>query len=212
MKTLYALSGCLIVVLVLAAFNPDTVVDAYEVAKIRLVEMPRAVEHTERKVAAAEAGDIHALYDIAWYHMSPTGWHIPDYYREVFGPRDSEQGVEMMRRAAQAGHAEALYVLAHRGGYDEDMFVAALEAGSNRAIGEAWVNLTDDVCNADAYRYIQIVMSHSQDSDYPWNRFNPWLEGEDAKRIQELRRAWWSDMTSNLVRVDSLRAETCPPA
>ena len=65
MKTLYALSGSLIIILVLAAFNPDTVVDAYEVAKIRLVEMPRAIEDLNQQVDAAEDGDIHAMYNVA---------------------------------------------------------------------------------------------------------------------------------------------------
>lgn len=209
MKTLYALSGSLIIILVLAAFNPDTVVDAYEVAKIRLVEMPRAIEQMKQKVEAAEDGDIHATYDIAWYHLSSEKWHIPGYYPDVLGHKNPERGLEMMRAAAAGGHAEALYMLSHRNGYDEDLFVEALNAGSNRAIGETWAKLTDDVCDAGAYRHMQIVMDHAGDPDYPWNGISTWLDEQDARRVLEYRRTWWSDMTSNLVKVDSMRAEKC---
>lgn len=209
MKTLYAFSGSLIIVLVLAAFNPDTVVDAYEVAKIRLVEMPRAIEQVRQQVEAADDGDMHAMYHIAWYHLSSAKWHMPNYFSDVLGPKDPERGLAMMRDAADAGHADALYMLSQHDGHDEELFSEALDAGSIRAIGKAWANLTNDLCDEDAYGHMMIVAEHARDPEYPWAGTSPWLDSADEQTFNEHRRAWWSDVTSNLVRIDSLRAEEC---
>jgi len=209
MKTLYALLGALIVILVIAAFNPDTVVDAYEVAKIRLVEMPRAIEDLNQRADAADDGDMHAMYDIAWYHIASANWYMPEYYPDVLGPRNPERGLAMMRDAAKVGHADALYMLSQHDGHNEDLFVEALEAGSRRAIGKAWSNLTDNLCDDDAYARMMIVREHAGDPGYPWTGTSPWLSRADEEMISEQRRAWWSDITSNLSRVDSLRAEMC---
>lgn len=206
MKTLYALSGSLIVVLALAAFNPGTVVDMYEVAKIRLVEMPRAIEQLNQRMDAAEDGDMAGLHFIAWYHLSPSKWHVPAYYEDVLGPKDREKGAAMMREAAAAGHPEALYYVARVIGDDEEVFREALRAGSSRAVREVHWQLLEDPCDRTANEYMNEVRERLDDPAYPW------ISPDTPNLAQDMRDKWKAGLLEDLEALDSLRAETCTPA
>ena len=144
--------------------------------------------------------------------MATPRWHFPHYYSDVLGEKDGELGRSMMQEAATRGHAEALYVLSQRDGGDEELYVEALHAGSNRAIGKAWVDLTNELCDETVYRYIEIVREHAGDADYPWTDGSPWIRSANTETVAELRRAWWADMTSNIARIDDLRADACATA
>lgn len=206
MKTLYALSGSLILVLILAAFNPGTVVDVYEVAKIRLVEMPRAIEQLNQRMDAAEDGNMVDLHFIAWYHVSSSKWHMPAYYEDVLGPKDREKGVAMMREAAKAGHPEALYYVARVIEDDEEAFMEALRAGSNRAVREVHRQLLEDPCDRAANGTMDVVRERLEDPAYPW------ISPDTPNEVRDMRDTWRAGFVEDLDTLDSLRTERCPAA
>jgi hypothetical protein len=205
MKALYSISAVLIVVLVAGAFNPDTVLDIYETAHVTLIEMPRAVNKLESRVEAAERGDREAQYDIALYHIATPKWHFPAYYRDVLGQKDPEHGMAMMREAANAGHPDAMYILSRRQD-DDSLFVAALEAGSSRAIGTAWMRLVENPCDEEASAYMDIVLEHASDTGYPW------ISQRANQESQDVFSKWWAELLEGLDKLDAIRTETCTTA
>ncbi|NNF04626.1 MAG: hypothetical protein HKN17_09170 [Rhodothermales bacterium] len=204
MKSLFALSGSLVVFLVVAAFNPDSVVNAYEVAKIRLFEMPRAIEDLNQRVHAAEDGDTDELYHLALYHISSSKWHWPAYYSDVLGQKNRPRGEAMMREAAAAGHPDALYALGRTLGVDESAWLVALRSGSSRAIADVYRELLQDPCNESMYGYAGIVREHLDDPTFPW------MPESVQEHAIDIRETWRTDFTEFLGRVDAVRSEACP--
>jgi len=203
MKTLYTCCGSLIAVLVPAAFNPGTVVDAYEVAKIRLVEMPQAVDHLEERRRGAESGRMVDLYHIGMYHISPSEYRWPNYYPDVLGAKHRERGMNMLHRAAAVGHPEALFMISQFEVAGDTYLTAAIERGSHQAIGQLYLHLLEDPCNESARDYLDIVRRRIADSDYPW--VHP--EATDTQR--EVREIEKEQLRTDLDVIYSVSVENC---
>lgn len=203
MKNLYAVAGSLITILILAAFNPDAVLDAYDIAKIRLVEMPRAVERLEERDRGADRGNMVDVYHIAMYHVSSSDYHWPAYYGEVLGEKHRVRGMNMMHRAADAGHPEALFMISQFEAAGDEYLLEAIEKGSNQAIGQLYLHLLEDPCDESARAYLDIVNRRLADADYPW------LHPDATESQKEMREYGKEQLRKDLEAIDAVSAETC---
>lgn len=203
MKTLYAFSASLITVLLLAAFNPGTVLDAYEVAKIRLVEMPHAVNQLEERRRGAENGRMVDLYHIGMYHVSSSEYRWPAWYPDVLGEKHRERGMNMLHRAAAVGHPEALFMISQFDAADDEYLTAAIERGSHQAIGQLYLHLLADPCDESARDYLDIVRRRMADQDYPW--IHP--EATDTQR--KMRDSGKEQLHRDLDIIHSVSDESC---
>lgn len=203
MKTLYAFSGSLITVLLLAAFSPGTVLDAYEVAKIRLVDMPRAVHQLEERRRGAENGRMVDLYHIGMYHVSSSEYRWPTWYADVLGEKHRERGMNMLHRAAAVGHPEALFMISQFDVAGDEYLAAAIERGSHQAIGQLYLHLLEDPCDESARDYLDIVRRRMADKDYPW------LHPEATDTQRDMRERSKEQLRRDLDVIHSVSEESC---
>lgn len=203
MKSLYALSGSTIAVLLLAAFNPGTVVDAFEVAKIRLVEMPQAIHQLEERERGAETGRMVDLYHIGMYHISSSEYRWPSYYADVLGDKNRERGMNMLHRAATVGHPEALFMISQFDVAGDDYLEAAIELGSNQALGKLYLDLLEDPCDESAREYLDLARRRMSDPDYPW------VHPEAQSTQREMRDSGKEQLRRDLNVIHSVSAESC---
>ncbi|NNF04625.1 MAG: hypothetical protein HKN17_09165 [Rhodothermales bacterium] len=190
MKHLYTLAGSAIVVLLLAAFNPGTVIDAYDVARIRLIDMPNAVHQLEERRRGAESGRMVDLYHVGMYHISSSEYAWPSYYREVLGEKHRERGINMVHRAAKVGHPEALFMISQFQVAGDDYLTAAIELGSHQALGMLYLELLEDPCDPAARAHLELVRSRMASPDYPWVHPEATKVQRDARESdkEQLRR------------------------
>ena len=203
MKTLYSLSSCLIVLLSVAAFNPSTVVDAYDVARIRVIEIPRAVDALEERQRGAETGRMVDLYHVGMYHISSSEYTWPGYYPDVLGEKNRMRGMNMLHRAAGAGHPEALFLVSEFEEAGEEYLMAAIERGSHQAIGQLYLHLLEQPCDTSVSRYVDVVRRRMGDDDYPW------IHPQAPTEHHEQRTAWKSELGRDLDVIDAFIRTDC---
>lgn len=203
MKPLYAFSGVLITILMLAAFSPGTVLDAYEVAKIRLVDMPRVVHQLEERRRGAENGRMVDLYHIGLYHISSSDYRWPDWYPDVLGEKHRERGMNMLHRAAAVGHPEALFMISQFEEAGDEYLSAAIERGSHQAIGQLYLHLLENPCDESARGYLDIVRRRIVDQDYPW------LHPDATETQRETRDSSKVQLRQDLDNIHAVSVESC---